>query len=34
MELFDIALEYFKPYQIGIKISPVSRLRDMFDKNP
>lgn len=34
LELFDIALEYFKPYQLGIKISPVSRLRDMFDNNP
>ena len=31
MELFDIALEYFKPYQLGIKISPVSRAKDMFD---
>lgn len=27
-------MEYFKPEQLGIKISPVSRLRDMFDENP
>ncbi len=34
IELIDIALEVFKPYQIGIKISPVSRFGDMYDDNP
>lgn len=34
LELFDIALETFKPFELGVKISPVSRLRDMFDSNP
>lgn len=34
LELFDIALEYFQPFQLGAKISPVSRIRDMCDQNP
>ena len=34
LELMDIALEYYKPWQMGIKVSPVSRMRDMFDENP
>lgn len=34
LELIDIILEYFKPSQVGIKISPVSRLNDMFDADP
>jgi hypothetical protein len=34
LELIDIALEKFKPYQVGIKISPVSQFNDMFDVNP
>jgi len=34
LELFDIALEYFQPFQLGAKISPVSRIRDMYDQNP
>ena len=34
LELIDIALEYFKPYQIGVKISPVSQYQDMYDQNP
>jgi hypothetical protein len=32
--LIDIALKHLKPYQIGIKISPVSQFNDMFDNNP
>ena len=32
--LIDIILEYFKPWQVGIKISPVSRLNDMYDVDP
>lgn len=34
LELFDIALEFFEPWQLGIKLSPVSRAKDMFDANP
>ena len=30
----DIALQYFEPYQIGIKVSPCSRYNDMYDDNP
>jgi len=34
LELIDIALQYFEPYQIGIKVSPCSRYNDMYDENP
>ena len=34
LELIDIALQFFKPYQIGLKISPVSQYQDMYDQNP
>jgi N-ethylmaleimide reductase len=34
LELIDLALKTFKPYQIGIKISPTNRHRDQFDENP
>lgn len=34
LQLFDIALKYFKPEQLAIKLSPVSRAKDMFDANP
>lgn len=34
LELFDIALKYFQPYQLALRISPVSRAKDMFDQNP
>lgn len=34
LELIEIALQYFEPYQIGIKISPCSRYNDMYDDNP
>ena len=34
LELIDIALKHFEPYQIGIKFSPVGRYNDMFDENP
>ena len=34
LEVIDIALKYFEPYQIGIKLSPTSRMQDMFDENP
>jgi N-ethylmaleimide reductase len=30
----DIALKYFKPHQIGIKLSPTGRFNDMFDEHP
>jgi N-ethylmaleimide reductase len=31
LELIDIALKYFEPSRLGIKISPASRLKDMYD---
>lgn len=31
VELVDIALKKFKPYQIGIKLSPTGKYQDMFD---
>jgi N-ethylmaleimide reductase len=34
LELIDLALKTFKPYQIGIKISPTNRNNDQFDENP
>lgn len=34
LEVIDIALKYFEPYQIGVKLSPTSRMQDMFDENP
>ena len=34
LELIDIALQDFEPYQIGIKVSPCSRYNDMYDENP
>lgn len=34
LELTDIAIKHFEPYRIGIKISPVSKLKDMYDENP
>ena len=34
LELVDIALKYFKPHQIGMKLSPTGRFNDMFDENP
>ena len=34
LELVDIALAYFEPYQIGLKVSPCSRYNDMYDENP
>lgn len=34
LELVDIALKYFQPYQVGIKLSPTSRFHDMFDEKP
>ena len=34
LELFDIALKSFQPYQLAIKLSPVSRAKDMFDRHP
>jgi N-ethylmaleimide reductase len=34
LEVIDIALKHFEPYQIGIKLSPISLVHDMFDENP
>lgn len=34
LELVDIALQYFEPYQLGLKVSPCSRYNDMYDDNP
>ena len=34
LELVDIALEHFQPWQLGIKISPCSRYNDQYDDNP
>jgi len=31
LELIDITLKYYPPHRVGIKVSPVSRLKDMFD---
>jgi hypothetical protein len=32
--VLDIAAKYFDPQQLGIKLSPTSRIQDMFDENP
>jgi hypothetical protein len=32
--VIDIALKHFEPHQVGIKLSPISRIQDMFDENP
>lgn len=34
LELVDITLKYFSPNRVGIKLSPVSRIKDMYDENP
>lgn len=34
LELIDIATNHFSSSRVGIKISPVSRVKDMFDSNP
>jgi len=34
LELIDITLKYFEPCRVGIKLSPVSRVKDMYDENP
>ena len=34
LELFDIALQHFRPEQLAIKLSPVSRAKDMLDEKP
>jgi N-ethylmaleimide reductase len=34
LEVIDIALKHFEPHQVGIKISPTSRIQDMFDESP
>ena len=34
LQLFDIALKYFPAPRLGIKISPASRLKDMYDESP
>jgi N-ethylmaleimide reductase len=34
LELIDIALKHWEPYQVTIKLSPTSRIKDMFDSNP
>lgn len=34
LEVIDIALKHFDPSQVGIKLSPISRIQDMFDENP
>ena len=31
LEVVDLALKHFKPYQIGLKLSPTGRMNDMFD---
>lgn len=31
LELADIALKYFPSNRIGIKLSPASRIKDMYD---
>ncbi len=30
----DIALKHYSPNRVGIKLSPASRLKDMYDENP
>ena len=34
LELIDLTLKHFPPHRVGIKLSPASRLKDMFDENP
>lgn len=34
LELIDLALKHYKPYQIGLKLTPVGRLNDISDENP
>lgn len=34
LELVDIALKHFPPSRVGLKLTPVSRLKDMYDEDP
>ena len=34
LEVVDIALKHFKPYQVGLKLSPTGRMNDAFDEHP
>ena len=34
LELVDLALKHFKPYQIGLKLSPTTWLHHNHDANP
>jgi N-ethylmaleimide reductase len=34
LELIDITLKHFPPCRVGIKLSPVSRMKDMYDETP
>jgi N-ethylmaleimide reductase len=34
LEIADIALKYFPSSRLGMKLSPASRLKDMYDENP